>query len=367
MSNPTGFKINNNIDLASIFYSPNTSGIITTNFVSNLSPYNNTDLGSIFNGYTSGAKAANTNYIYNGNDLSNYFQYFPFTFSTASDTYNLSGLSYGGQNYNMIQFNCTSSTTSSSFVFYPNIDITIYQLFLVAGGTDGTTTLDNQGNYLGGNGGEVLIPINIATSITANTQINITVGSGNQNTSAIITNSINVTAISGNGAKGGGNLVSGSYIYNGQDGTQNVFTTLYYGGGGGAGGNVYEGGGNGGLGGGGGGGAGQSPGSATGGSGGGDGTNSGGAGGTGGGTSGNGTSSIYGGGAGGAPGNSGGNGGAGGAGDNNSGNSGGGAGGVAGNLYGGGGGGGVNYGGGGGGSGVNLGKGGSGVVILIYK
>lgn len=126
MSNPTGFKINNNTDLASIFYSPNTSGIITTNFVSNLSPYNNTDLGSIFNGYISGAKAANTNYVYNDNDLSNYFQYFPFTFSTATDSYIASGLSYGGQNYNMIQFNCTSSTTSSSFVLYPNIDITIY-------------------------------------------------------------------------------------------------------------------------------------------------------------------------------------------------------------------------------------------------
>jgi len=370
MSNPTGFVTNDNLDLVKIFLPYNSGTQITTGFVSNVNSYN-TDLGSIFNPYSiPGVKASNTEFIYNNSDLANYFQYFPFTFTNQTDTYIASGLSSGGVTYNMLQFNCTSNTTSSSFVLYPNKDITIYQLFLVAGGKNGTTI--GNPNYggcrSGGNGGEVLTPINTATQISANTTITITVGAGNQNTSATIGNSATTTAVSGNGAKGGAQ--TGASSSQGTAGTQNAYTTLYYGGGGGAGGNVYSGGFNGGLGGGGGGGGGQSPNGSGGGSGGGNGVNYGGAGGAGSGTNdpapcGNGGSSQYGGGGGGAPGNNGGTSG----GNGGNGGTGGGNGGVNPGvfIFGAGGGGGGGYGGGGGGSGEQLGGGGSGVVILIYK
>jgi len=327
-----------------------------------------TDLSVLFQAYTSGFTAPPTGYVVenygdvsgNNQDLANIFEYvysFPFTFNTGSSSnYNVSSLPGG---YYMIQFKI------GSFSFQPATTIQLYDLFLVAGGADGTTS--------GGKGGEVIDISFNSTPLTVNStySFSLTVGSGRQDSSSnVIHNGIPYTpltasAIGGDGASGG---VFGAG--NGSSGTTNIYTGFYYGGGGGGGGTVYQGGGIGGLGGGGGGGAGSAgPGAySTGGNGGGI-TNiiTGGSGGYGN----NGSSSLYGGGGGGCIGYqtsqfNGGNG------DNNNGNSGGGIGGSGTNNadYGGGGGGGGYYGGGGGGSGngnASSGGGGAGVILLIYK
>jgi len=286
------------------------------------------------------------NYLYVYNKYINKMASVPgFNIISADGSYNF--VSDVSGTYNMLQLK------TGNFTIQPTTTIQLYDLFLVAGGANGTSA--------GGNGGQVfdLSNNNIPLPIDSTYSFSLTVGAGTQDTTSNVTlngsqyTPLTATAIGGGGVTGG---TAGAGP--GNPGTTNIYTLLCYGGSGGGGGNYFQGGGVGGLGGSGGGGAGvNGGGSARGGNGGGvGGSKSGGNGGDGL----FGISSPYGGGGGGCevdgPGYRGGDG-----------STGGGSGGSANYNYGGGGGGGGYYGGGGGGSYSQGGGGGAGVILLIYK
>lgn len=349
------------VDLNTIFspYSGGTTASATGFVVKNYAGITGqTDLNQIFEPYSSGGQAPPTGYVVDNGlyppnqDLADIFQYvysFPFVFTPdSSSNYVVSSLSGG---YNMIQFKI------GTFSFQPTTSIQLYDLFLVAGGANGTKS--------GGKGGKV-VDLSFNTNpltVDPTYSFSLTVGAGTQDSSSnVLHNSIPYTPLTATAIGGGGANGGPAQAGNGSTGTTNIYTQLYYGGGGGGGGTVYQGGGIGGLGGGGGGGSGSDDSVITkGGDGGGISSS------INGGSGGNGavgTSSPYGGGGGGcginSPGYNGGNG-----------STGGGSDGIAGINYGGGGGGGGYYGGGGGGSysgdGNGGGGGGAGVILLIYK
>jgi hypothetical protein len=177
----------------------------------------------------------NNNYI-NNLDLSYLFKFnIPFTFQPGSSTNYVS--SYLTNGYYLLQFR------SGNFVFNPNTDVTIYQLFVVGNGAPGNSPLfyQNQGVFQGnngGNGGQITINPGGNLSIGGNP---ISVNSSNTftfNVSSSINNSTNVTnlpdlnlqAVTGYGAPGGLNWTQ---AYAPSNGTMNIYTDLYYGGGGG--------------------------------------------------------------------------------------------------------------------------------------
>jgi hypothetical protein len=341
MSTQTGYIVNNgnyaNKDLYTIFQ-PYTSGATgTTNYKVNNAYFTNKDLGEIFQSYTSGTKASATGYTVNGNDLCNIIapiSLIPtFTFTQGTQP-TIETLTVSGNTYYMMKF--TTTNVNTTYNFYPNSSIKVYQLFVVSGGSNGASST-------GGRGGQVLSYNN--ASLTTFTTVSggssnvftLTVGRGtNNSTSSFVgtktptATNFNFTAIPSNGSTGNGRT--------------NIFTLLPYGGAGGAIGITglnSQNGGNGFLGGGGGGG-GAGGGGFYGGTSGGSGSNGGGNGGPGyfSSTGDPGTNGAApGGGAGGAGGGSGGNGG---------------------------GGGGAGAFGGGGGAGATGGGGGSGVILLIF-
>ena len=120
-----------------------------------------------------------------------------FNISPSSDaSYNF--VSDVSGTYNMIRFK------QGTFTVQPTSTIQLYDLFLVAGGANGTTA--------GGNGGEV-IDLSFNTPLTVNStySFSLTVGSGTQDSSSnVIHNSILYTDLTAT-AKGGGGPTEAIY------------------------------------------------------------------------------------------------------------------------------------------------------------
>lgn len=146
-----------------------------------------------------------------------------FNIISADGSYNF--VSDVSGTYNMLRL----KTGNFTIVPTPNTNIALYDLFLVAGGANGTTA--------GGNGGQVIDLLNNNNPFIINSSYSflLTVGAGTQDTSSIVipktSPSLSVTAIGGGGVSGG-TFPSGQ----GNTGITNSYTQLYYGGGGGAGG-----------------------------------------------------------------------------------------------------------------------------------
>ena len=295
--------------------------------------------------------AATSRKIYSLNtvsDLSQIFSPIPIIPITITST---NGGAYS-QNlisgYNVVVLN----SPGGDYTITVNSNITVYQLFLVGGGINGSNSNSSGNPGAGGQGGGV-ISFSTPLNAVSGDAINIIVGSANTNTTST---SLNLASLNLNSN-------SGTIAPANTDGTQNTYNLNYYGGGGGSGAAPSGGGGGGG----GGGGAGLRGGLPTvsqGGNGGGPNTSiSGGAGGTGGLS---GSNSVYGGGGGRSNGASGGSSTALGGGTGGSSQGSGGAGGGGAGGYGGGGGGG----GGGMSGGISPisrgGGGGSGCAIFVY-
>jgi len=366
MANPTGIIVNNanytNKDLSDIFQPKGSTQ--QTQLVGYQS--NGVDLSNIFLYYSSGTKALQTNYAVNGVDLADKLAPKFFTFTEGTQTQvPIENLTVTGSSISYYMMKFTTTDVNTTYKFYPNIPIKVYQLFVVSGGGNGSY---GQSGRFGGRGGEVKFFNNSSfTNYTTVSQ-----GSSNVFTLTVGTGSIlNVSGGQSSSSKFEGtmtptvilDLVTDQVFGSLTNGTTNIFTTLRYGGAGGYGGTTNADGsigtpganGYGGGGGGGGSGVGKAssglPSS---------GSNGGGNGGSNGGSNGaNGSKGDDGVGPGGG---SGGNGGAGG-GSGKSGGGGGGGGGAGGYGGGGGGGGGTNINGGTSGS---AGEGGSGVIILIF-
>jgi len=293
-------------------------------------------------------------------DINNYL------FTNSNPNYFIAATLPNG--FNIIYFR------KGTFTVIPTGNLTIYQLFLVGRGANGSGTTTNKpasaptpGN---GAGGGIVFNDNTGNlsnikAVTSAWSLQLTVGTtaNNGNSTAVLKDGTQTTIWNYTASVGGGTASGSSAGVKGVDGTLNYYTQLYYGGGGGGigGNNIAAG--VGGLGGGGGGGKYNATAGNNGGNGGGvSNVLIGGAGGVGA----NGTNSQYGGG-GGASSSIGGNGGVGGG-------LGGGPnqffGGGGGGYWGGGGGGGGYYGGGGGaigGGNIVASTGGGGVIVMVYK
>ena len=146
MANPTGIVVNNgnytNKALSTIFQP---KGSATQ---SQLVGYQSkgVDLSQIFLYYTSGTKALATNYTVNGVDLADKFARFnpvpSFTFTQGTQP-TIETLTVSGNTYYMMKF--TTTNVNTTYKFYPTSSIKVYQLFVVSGGSNGSS--------LGGNGG----------------------------------------------------------------------------------------------------------------------------------------------------------------------------------------------------------------------
>ena len=253
MANPTGIIVNNgnytNTDLNVIFQP---KGSATQ---SQLLDYQSkgVDLSQIFLYYTSGIKALATNYTVNVVDLKDIFARFnpvpSFTFTQGTQP-TIETLTVSGYTYYMMKF--TTSSANTTYQFYPNSDIYVYQLFVVSGGNNGIA------GDAGGKGGHVTGYNN--NSLTAYTRVSkgpsnsftLTVGAGNQESNSVFvgtttpSTNLNYVANPINGSSGVGitNIFT-NFVYGGAGGSNatNIPGSIGlpgYSGGGGAGGNRWN-------------------------------------------------------------------------------------------------------------------------------
>ena len=166
MATRTKYVVNNsnytNKDLYEIFQPIGSSKTTTiTGYKVNNPYFQNNDLGEIFLNYSTGGEKANpTGYkISNGNDLSDVLAPISnvptFTFTqlptgaTAPTATKIKTVD--NVDYYMVMFEFTGG--DGTYVFYPNYNINVYQLFVVAAGQPGRTGRSSGG--LGGTGGKV--------------------------------------------------------------------------------------------------------------------------------------------------------------------------------------------------------------------
>jgi hypothetical protein len=184
----------------------------------------------------------NNNFI-NNLDLSYLFQpKIPFTFQNGSSlNYTVSVLPNG---FSMLLFR------AGNFIFIPNTNVTIYQLFLVGSGDPGNSPryynkLYFYGGNNGGNGGQITInpggnlslggsPINVTSNNVFTFYVSNTDGSTSSTNSTNVSNLnsiLNLQSQSGYGSAGG--IFNSNGIIPPSNGTFNIYTQFYYGGGGG--------------------------------------------------------------------------------------------------------------------------------------
>jgi hypothetical protein len=241
MSKKTDYIANNdnytNKDLYDIFQPiGSATQNITTGYKVNNSDFQNKDLGEIFLGYTTGAKKAKvTGYKVDGIDLADKLERVSPSFTKATDSADLPAIETlnGFENYFMMKF--TTTNVNTTYKFYPNTPINVYQLFVVGGGGTGGKAGGFESQIYGGRGGLVTGYNYNITSVGNYTTVSngpsnlftLIVGTGNQDSKSEFvgttapTTSLDFTATGRGGSS--------------NDGTTNFFTNLPYGGAGGSG------------------------------------------------------------------------------------------------------------------------------------
>ena len=265
MSTKTDYIVNNdnytNKDLYDIFQpiEPATE-TITTGYKVNNQYFQNKDLGEIFLGYTSGGTKANdTGYEVNGSDLANIIApislvpSFTFTQVTQGTQPTIETLTVSGSSISYYMMKFTTTNVNTTYKFYPNSSIKVYQLFVVSGGENGGSGgINPSPGGSGGKGGQVLFYNNTSfityTSVSggSSNDFTLSVGTGaNSSTSSLSNTSVfTFTANPTDGSSSSGtrniftNYVYGSPGGNGGDGVtaRNTFNSQAGGGGGGGGG-----------------------------------------------------------------------------------------------------------------------------------